>query len=610
MRLKNLAYLGIGVLGVLAVVAYLARDEWDWLVADDTPKTASVTAPALQDVDPDSERLFRILPNGDSSVTYRVTERLAGNEAEAVGETTILAGDIAVNTEDPSKSRMGEIVVNVENFASDSRLRDKRIRHDFLESTHFPYSRFVASEINGLPTGAAEEANDLTITGDLTIKDVTEEVTFTGTARITDDVLMASASGELRMSDFDIGPIHVAGLAHTENDFTFELNIEASEVDATSTPDGNSELEVGVRGPFTTEGEFSQTVQPILEERCAGCHTEGLSGWNTVQMATAGDAAEIAGDIALVTAAKFMPPWPASDLSLEFEHDFSMTDQEIEIIQEWADAGGGLDVDKDTKLEPKAPPFTDIERDQVVPSNEAYVGSLDLKDDYRCQVHEFDSGDDGTWINGIAFEPDKLDVVHHSIIYVVPAEGREEVESLDGADGKPGWHCFGLSNLNTPGVRSIGGWAPGQQPRVLPDGVGIFMRPGDFIVNQIHYHFDHETPADQSVLVFDTLSPEEVEARPSPMTHITGNTYLTPAEGPCTPEESGPLCDRDAVLADIAEKYGAPAQFIPNALIGACGGDIEDFDKLDGTKFTSTCTLKRSGSGNAVLGARAHARVW
>ena len=59
-------------------------------------------------------------------------ERLAGNSHIAVGTSTVVAGDIKINLVDPSLSEVGEIVVNVEVFESDSNLRDKRIRHDYL----------------------------------------------------------------------------------------------------------------------------------------------------------------------------------------------------------------------------------------------------------------------------------------------------------------------------------------------------------------------------------------------------------------------------------------------------------------------------------------------
>jgi polyisoprenoid-binding protein YceI len=592
------------LLVLVAAAAWATRDQWDWLLTDGDAQTIGAFAPALDGLDEDTERLYRITTDNGSSLTYAVEESLAGDEGTARGTTTSLAGDVAVNVEDPGASRLGTIVMNVEQFESDSALRDKRIRHDFLESTHHPLATFEATAMEGIPDAVTgETTGELTVTGDLTIKETTAPVTFTGPVTVDEDVLEASMTGTVLMSTYDIGPIHVAGLAHTEDEVDFELEITAERTDVDEEPP--SETDTGAEPVEFAEGEFAGTVQPILESACVSCHQEDGPGFSTVEMDTAGKAAEIADDLALVTESRYMPPWPASDLSPQFEHDFSLTDEEIDTIGAWAADGGGLDIEPGTELAADDPPFDDIERDQVVPSNAEYIGDLAVQDDYRCQIHQIEDPEaDGEWVTGIAFEPDEDEVVHHSIIFRVPAEGMEEALELDGSDGRPGWTCFGRSNMQTPGVVSIGGWAPGQQPRVYPEGVGMYLQPGDFIVNQIHYHYDHETPADQSTLVFDTLSTEEVEQRDEPMTSVAGNTDLTPAEGPCTPEEEGPLCDRETVLDDIGQKYGIGATFIPDALIGSCGGTIDDYDDLDGTRFDSSCDMRARNIGTlySVLG--------
>ncbi len=599
--------------GVVALIALAlaTRGQWAWVLNDDEAQTRDVEAPTLTDIDTSTERLYRIAPNDGSTLTYSVEENLAAADRTASGSTSVMAGDIAINTDDPDATRLGQMVINVEMLESDSTLRDKRIRHDFLESTHWPFATFEATEISGLPAtiatgdGATTEA-DITITGDLTLKEATNPVTFSGSARLTDDVITATVSGTVLMSDYDIGPIHVAALVHTGDEIDFTLDISADRVDVGAAPADADELASNLVDSSYGDGAFSDTVLPVIEERCAACHTAGGPGHSTVQLETVGDVAELADGIALVTESRYMPPFPASPLSLKFEHDYSLDESEIAAIKEWADSGGGIDVEPDTPLRPDEVPFEPIERDQVVPARGTYVGDLAKKDDYRCFIHDIaDPEGDGEWITGMTFEPDKLEVVHHSIVYRVPAEGREEAERLDGADGRPGWECFGRSNMETPGVESIGGWAPGQQPRVYPDGVGIFLKPGEMIVNQIHYHFDHDTPPDQSVLVFDTVSPEELAARDEPMTHITGRSYLTPAEGPCTPEEEGPLCDRDNMLELFDELYGGIAPFIPDALIRACGGQLDDYNELfEETKFSSSCDLKAQDHGTlySVLG--------
>ncbi|MGZ0230528.1 MAG: YceI family protein [Acidimicrobiales bacterium] len=600
----SLALLFVSILGVGAVAT---KSQWDWMLDKDVAVTTDVTAPVveLEEIDQETERLYRISPDNGSALTYSVEESLAGSDRTAVGVTHTLAGDIVVDLVDPSNSRIGAIVINVEMFDSDSSLRDKRIRHDFLESRHFPFASFVATEIVGLPTTADDNTEtELTITGDLTVKETSLPITFTGTASMDADTLTATMTSQALMSDYDIGPIHVAGLAHTGNEIGLTFVLVADRVGEDSpTPD---QIELAVRPVVADapDAPFSETVQPIIQNSCASCHVEGGAGWSTLQLDTVGQAAEIAADIQLVTAARYMPPWPASDLSLDFEHDFSLGNEEIATISAWAEAGGGLDVDPDTPIIPTAVPYEDIERDQVTLPDEPYVGSLDQQDDYRCLIHEINTGDDGVWITGVAFEPDKDEVVHHSILFRVPAAGRAEANALSARDEQPGWECFGLSGMETEGVGSVGGWAPGQQPRVYPEGTGLFLNPGDFLVNQIHYHFDHETPPDRSTIVLETLSVDELAARETPMRGVQGGTYLTPAEGPCTPEESGPMCDRRAVIAEFDEKYGGVAPFIPNFLIDACGGNIEDFNQLDGTKFSSSCDQAAQSTGTiySILG--------
>jgi hypothetical protein len=136
---------------------------------------------------------------------------------------------------------------------------------------------------------------------------------------------------------------------------------------------------------------------------------------------------------------------------------------------------------------------------------------------------------------------------------------------------------------------------------VYPDGYATYLPPGAFIVNQVHYHYDHDEPPDQSAIVLDILTAEEVEqieASGQTLQEVRGRTFINPAEGPCTPEESGPLCDRNAVLDDIEQKYGRFARALPDVFIGMCGGTVDDYDDLDGTRFSSTCDHTFPVSGN------------
>ncbi|MEC7672724.1 MAG: hypothetical protein VX525_04150, partial [Actinomycetota bacterium] len=100
------AILGVAVIGSLLMVT---RDQWDWLLADGDPQTTDVEAPtlAVEEVDEETQRLYRISPNNGSEVRYVVTERLAGTEKTTVGTTTVVGGDILFDLEDPSSSMIG-----------------------------------------------------------------------------------------------------------------------------------------------------------------------------------------------------------------------------------------------------------------------------------------------------------------------------------------------------------------------------------------------------------------------------------------------------------------------------------------------------------------------
>ncbi len=627
------------VVVAVGITAFLTRDQWLWTVADDAEPASrgEVVAPPVVDVeevaelDVETERLYRIAPGGGSQAGYRVVERLGGVSRTTVGTTTVLAGEILVNLDDPAMSRVGEIVVNVEMFQSDSALRDKRIRHDFLESSHWPFVRFAPTSIEGLDVEFADGTPyEIAITGELTIKETTRTETFAGTVAVTPEVLTATMSATVLSSDYGVGPINIARLVHTADEVTLTFELVAGRVALGTELAGDLHRELPA--PEIASGAFAATVQPILESRCVSCHSSGGPGWTTLALDTAGDAAAIAADIAFVTAIDFMPPWLPSDLSPDFVHDWSLTEDEKAAIAAWAGAGGGLDVRPGTPLVARAQAIIPIAEDQRIgPRDGLYTGYSTpdgepvRNDDYRCQVHAVaDPEGDGTWVKGFEFRPDQIPVVHHAIVYQVPAAAAEEItakiaaedeiEAASGLADEPGWTCFGLSGLRTAGVSMIQGWAPGMSPTIYPEGYGLYLEPGDMIVNQIHYHYDHDTPPDGSWIILDVATPPEVEAG---MVAMDFSSYFTPAEIPCTPQEEAVaaeraetidgyvnMCVRANVLEEIALKYDRFARAIPDFLLLQCRGTVDDYDDLDGTVGHSSCDLpaRDTGTIHTVLG--------
>jgi polyisoprenoid-binding protein YceI/mono/diheme cytochrome c family protein len=569
---------------------------WDQVNVDDIPVTY-VVPQAPQLVAGDGESLYRVHPRR-STVTYEVEEQLAGVSKTATGSTQGIAGDVVVNEADASQSRFGEIVIDVAQLDSDEELRDRRLRHDFLESGDYPLARFVPATVTGLPDSVADGVDyDVDIAGELTVKTTTAPVVLTGTASRAGDELRLVASTTTKMSTFDIGPISLLGFVRTADDVT--LTFDITFVDPTRVDIPVTTRAAVVAFAATGDGpSFGEVVLPVLADNCASCHKPGGVGADVWTLETAGDVVDVASGLSLVTSSRYMPPWPASDLSTAFTHDRSLDQTDIDAIVSWAAAGAKIDVDPATPVVPPAPVVEPVRVDVQLTASEPYVGSTAVRDDYRCFLMR-PGIDEERWIAAFEFVPDREEIVHHAIGTRVPGTSAERLQARDDADPGPGWACADLTMAGAGGGSQFLAWAPGQEATRYPDGTGFRLAPDDAIVLQVHYHFLHSAPADLSALNFEFLPTGATPAE------IANETYLGPAEIPCRPGlEEGPLCDRATAIADLASRFGIAAAFIPNGLLQRCGGTPEDVGRLTGSKATATCdhVMTRAKTAYYVFG--------
>jgi predicted lipoprotein with Yx(FWY)xxD motif len=173
--------------------------------------------------------VFSIVP-GESEVSYEVGETFLGDNrfATAIGVTPEVTGLIMGDLTDPRSVVLGPVEVDISQFKSDSDRRDNKIRSDFLESTKFPIATFKPTEIEGIPDEYTEgEPVTLFVTGDLTIKETTQPVTFEVTAQLEDSTLTGEAATTILMSDFGVGPISILGFLETEDEVILTFNFVA-----------------------------------------------------------------------------------------------------------------------------------------------------------------------------------------------------------------------------------------------------------------------------------------------------------------------------------------------------------------------------------------------
>ena len=190
--------------------------------------TEAAAAPAAPAGD---ARLYRI-DAAQSEARYEVGETFfQGNRfVTAIGRTKGVAGDILINLAEPAKSQIGDIVIDISQLQSDESRRDNFIRNNQLESSRYPQATFKTTAIEGLPAkvNVGDEVS-FTMTGDLTVKETTKPVTWQVTLKLTEQGLSGTASTQVKMSDFGVGPIRIAMLA-TEDDVKLFFDFVATPV--------------------------------------------------------------------------------------------------------------------------------------------------------------------------------------------------------------------------------------------------------------------------------------------------------------------------------------------------------------------------------------------
>jgi len=220
-----------------------------WLVvacggntAEPATATPASSAQTTQNQQPVAEgvRRFVVVP-AESSATYIVNEEFfAGALAkyginaglnEVTGRTQEIAGELQLRLEDPQNALVsGEFTVNLPSLATDQSLRDGWIRDNALQSNKFPGATFVAKEIQNAPATYTDGTEvNFQLVGDLTVRDITQAVTFDINATLTGDTLKGMATAPMQLASFGFDPPSFANTLTVANDFTIRIELTAKE---------------------------------------------------------------------------------------------------------------------------------------------------------------------------------------------------------------------------------------------------------------------------------------------------------------------------------------------------------------------------------------------
>ncbi len=219
-------------------------------------------------------------------------------------------------------------------------------------------------------------------------------------------------------------------------------------------------------------------------------------------------------------------------------------------------------------------------------------------DDYRCFL--LDPGlQKDAYLTGTFVQPGNADVVHHVILFRVPPDRVAGAEALDAETEDEGWTCFGNSGIEDgPDLDAapwLGAWAPGTEETVQQRGFGVPMAAGSRIVMQVHYNLLGGPGPDVSSTLL-RLAPGSAD-----LTDLETMLLPGPVELPCRPRYAdGPLCDREAAVADVKQRFGA-AGATGDLLHLLCGTAVEPGPRQSCTRYITEPATIRAVAGHMHL---------
>jgi polyisoprenoid-binding protein YceI len=182
--------------------------------AEPTAEPAAAAAPML----------FEIV-QAESEARFIIDEVLRGSPVRVVGVTNQVAAQIAIDPANPAATQLGEVRVNVRTLATDNEFRNRAIRNQILDTNSYEFVTFQPTELLGLPDAVTVgQPFSFQVVGDLTVKDVTQPVTFDVTVTpVSETRIEGVATTTFPYRDFGVRIPEVPSVDLVADDVTLEL---------------------------------------------------------------------------------------------------------------------------------------------------------------------------------------------------------------------------------------------------------------------------------------------------------------------------------------------------------------------------------------------------
>ncbi len=163
-----------------------------------------------------------------SEARYRVREQLVNVSLpnDAIGRTKEVTGTIVLKTDGAIVSPDSKFVVGLQTLQTDRSQRDNYVRRNVLQIDQYPTVVFVPTQVTGIPS-PLPQSGDVTfkLVGDLTIRNVTQQVTWNVTGKIQGNELTSQATTSFKFDYFGLTQPKVPVVLSVEDHIQLELDM-------------------------------------------------------------------------------------------------------------------------------------------------------------------------------------------------------------------------------------------------------------------------------------------------------------------------------------------------------------------------------------------------
>lgn len=267
---------------------------------------------------------------------------------------------------------------------------------------------------------------------------------------------------------------------------------------------------------------FNEHIAPIVVKSCAPCHHQGgvapfpLTNYNEVK--------KKARTVAKVVADRTMPPWPADPAYSHFVGEKYLTQEEIDLIQNWRAQGMKEGSGQAMAVYQKPNYTSNIGKPDLVLEIDPVALSADMKDRFFLMKIPGRLPKD-TFVRAVEFVAGTPDLVHHFNGHLLLYEKGANTSlftkpyQLEITNGEYEGDFRKLKLENTDGsipyrIHSAVNYLPGVFGTAYPNGIGSFKLSSvfAFVGNDLHYGPSNRAVLDKSYInVFFTDKPPSRE---------------------------------------------------------------------------------------------------